>query len=164
LSENTPQEESSQDEAPPSDNDNAQIASVGVSMAELEAYVDEGLAAAEMSRIEAVLRAEPKLVEQLAAVLRRRDAGVHSLGEIWRRGRLSCPTREQLGSYLLGVAGQDVADFIEFHTQVSGCRFCLANLDDLKQRRDETDAAAATRRTKYFQSSAGFLRKDSSSR
>ena len=42
----------------------------------------------------------------------RRDAGVHSLGEIWRRHRLSCATREQLGSYVLGVLLKEAADYL----------------------------------------------------
>ena len=36
------------------------------------------------------------LAKQLIAIHRRRDAGLHSLGEIWRRHRLSCPSRQEL--------------------------------------------------------------------
>ena len=39
------------------------------------------------------------------------------------------------------------------------CRFCNANLDDLKQRQAETNDTTATRRKKYFDSSAGYLKK-----
>ena len=70
------------------------------SEAELEAYVDEALPAERMAAIEEAARGDVDLLRRLAAVNARRDAGVHSLGEIWRRNRLTCPTREQLGSYL----------------------------------------------------------------
>ena len=99
------------------------------------------------------------MARELAAINARRDVGVHSLGEIWRRHRLSCPSREQLGSFLLGVVSEDEAGYIRFHLQISGCRTCLANLDDLKNRQIDEPAAVDNRRKKYFQSSAGQLRR-----
>jgi hypothetical protein len=127
-------------------------------MSELEAYLDEALPAAEMARIEKAAREDPALTRQLATIHARRSAGVHSLGEIWRRHRLSCPTREQLGSFLLGVLPKPLAEFVTFHVQVSGCRFCQASLDDLRSQQIEADQTAEVRRRKYFQSSAGYLR------
>ena len=129
-----------------------------VSQADLEAYLDEALPVDVMAGIERALRDEPRLAEQLAAINARRDAGLHSLGEIWRRHRLSCPSREQLGSYLLNVLAEEAAGFIRFHLEVSGCRTCLANLDDLKNHHVDEPASVDRRRKKYFQSSAGHLR------
>ncbi len=127
--------------------------------AELEAYLDEGLPAERMAEIEAQLRSDPKLLERLAMAIGRRDAGVHSLGEIWRRHRASCPTREQLGSLLLGVLDEPEADYIKFHLKTIGCRYCEANLADLARRHEESGQQIAHRQQKYFQSSAGYLRK-----
>lgn len=126
--------------------------------ADLEAYLDEALPVETMSRIEKALRNQPKLAEQLAAINGRRDAGIHSVGEIWRRHRLSCPSREQLGSYLLGVVETELAGYIRFHLEISGCRTCQANLDDLKAHQTDEPNSVAKRRKKYFQSSAGHLR------
>jgi len=126
---------------------------------DLEAYLDEALPVEAMARIETALRDDRKLAEQLVAINGRRDAGLHSLGEIWRRHRLSCPSREQLGSYLLSVLETDVAGHIRFHLEVSGCRTCRANLDDLKTRQTDEPSAVDHRRKKYFQSSAGQLRR-----
>jgi hypothetical protein len=86
-----------------------------ITQSDLQAYLDEALSPAEMAAIEVELRAKPDLLKQLAAINGRRDAGVHSVGEIWRRQRLSCPTREQLGSYLLGALDQGHAEYIDFH-------------------------------------------------
>jgi predicted nucleic acid-binding OB-fold protein len=124
---------------------------------ELEAYLDEAMSPADMADVEAALRGSPQLLERLAAINARRDAGIHSLGEIWRRHRLSCPTREQLGSYLLGVLDEQQANFIQFHLETGGCRLCLANLEDLKRRQAESDTVVEQRRRKYFDSSAGSL-------
>ncbi len=125
---------------------------------DLEAYLDEALPADSMAAIEQALRSSADLARQLAEINARRDAGLHSLGEIWRRHRLSCPTREHLGSYLLHVLDQDLSNFIKFHLEVAGCRTCQANLDDLKNRQHDEPAAVDSRRKKYFQSSAGRLR------
>ncbi|MBN1910585.1 MAG: hypothetical protein JW818_12645 [Pirellulales bacterium] len=124
---------------------------------ELEAYLDEALPPEDMARVERALRGNPAYVEQLVTINSRRDAGVHSLGEIWRRHRLSCPTREQLGSYLLGVLPDDTAEYVEFHLHKVGCRVCRANLADLETRQAEAPEAVETRRRRYFQSSAGYL-------
>jgi anti-sigma factor RsiW len=128
------------------------------SQADLEAYLDEALSVEMMARIEAALREDRSLAQRLVAINGRRDAGVHSLGEIWRRHRLTCPSRQQLGSLLLGVLDPDEAAHIRFHLEVSGCRTCQANLADLQSQQAD-EPAAAQRRKKYFQSSAGHLRK-----
>lgn len=130
------------------------------SQAELEAYLDEALPAELMARIEQALRNDRNLVRQLAAINARRDAGVHSLGEIWRRHRLTCATREQWGSYLLGALSKEATDYLTFHLEVVGCRACQANLADLRKQQAESHDAAQTRRRKYFQSSAGYLRRE----
>lgn len=127
--------------------------------ADLDAYLDEALPPEEMARIEQALRDNAELRQRLAEVSARRDTGVHSLGAIWRRHRLSCLTREQLGSYLLGTLSPEMARYVEFHTETVGCRLCQANLADLKKQQAETPDAAETRRRRYFQSSAGYLRR-----
>jgi len=127
---------------------------------DLEAYLDEALPADEMAEVEKALRADDALLEQLAIIRSRREAGVHSVGEIWRGRRLSCPTREQLGSYLLGILPEEEAEYITFHVELAGCRYCRANLSDLEQQQSEAAEIKQTRRRKYFQSSAGYLRSE----
>jgi hypothetical protein len=130
-----------------------------ITQSDLQAYLDEALPSEQMAAIEAELRKNPDLLKQLAAINARRDAGLHSVGEIWRRHRLSCPSREELGSYLLGVLGKEQADYIEFHVKTIGCRLCQANVQDLERQQKETAETVKTRRSKYFQSTAGHLRK-----
>jgi len=124
---------------------------------ELESYLDEALPAEEMARIEAHLRDDPTLLRRLAHLNARRDQGAHTIGAIWRRQRLTCPDREQLGAFLLGALDPEEEDYLEFHLRVVGCRVCQANLEDLRQRQAETEDVAETRRRRYFNSSAGYL-------
>src|SRR5437016_14159156 len=122
-----------------------------ITQSDLQAYLDESLGPAEMAAIELELRRRPELLQQLSAINARRDAGVHSVGEIWRRHRLSCPSREQLGSYLLGALEREQADYIDFHLETIGCRYCQANVQDLRAQQQETAQAANTRRASLFQ-------------
>ena len=124
---------------------------------DLEAYLDEALPAGQMSEMEEALRGSDKLRQQLSQIHGRRDAGVHSLGGIWRRHRLSCPPRDQLGSFLLGALSKELAVYIRFHVEEIGCRFCQANLTDLERLQHEASETVEHRRQKYFHSSAGYL-------
>ncbi len=124
---------------------------------ELEAYLEESLSPEDTVAIEAALRRRPELARQLAEINGTRNAGLHSLGEIWRRHRVSCPTRQQLGSFLLGALSEQQMDYVRFHTETIGCRFCAANLMDLRRQQQEGAEAAVSRRRKYYDSSAGYL-------
>jgi hypothetical protein len=127
---------------------------------ELEAYLDESLPTDVIAEIESALRADVQLGEQLAELNARRDAGVHSVGEIWRRHRITCPSRQQLGNFLLGVLPSEESDYINFHLGDVGCRQCQANAADLKAQQAEAAEQVETRRKKYFESSAGYLSRD----
>jgi hypothetical protein len=128
--------------------------------AELLGYLDEMLSLQQAAEIEQALRDSAALRQRAALLVKRRDQGGHTVGEIWRRERLSCLTRSQLGSYLLGTLDSQLADYIEFHVDTIGCRICTANLEDLRQ---AASGAAETRhsqrRRRYFESSAGRLTK-----
>lgn len=127
-----------------------------ISDGELLAYLDEQLPAERAARVERELRSSSVMRQQAALLVRRRDQGGHTVGEIWRRHRLSCLSRSQLGSYLLGTASDELADYIEFHLRTIGCRLCEANLQDLRESSQQTPEASRRRR-KFFESSAGNL-------
>lgn len=123
---------------------------------ELLAYLEEQLPAERAAQVERELRSSSVLRQQAALLVRRRDQGGHTVGEIWRRQRLSCLSRSQLGGYLLGTAADDLADYIEFHLRTIGCRLCEANLQDLRESSQRTPDTTR-RRQKFFESSAGNL-------
>lgn len=124
---------------------------------ELLGYLDETLAIGLMPQVEEALRHSDSLRVRLAQLSRQRDQGAHSVGEIWRRNRLSCPSRSQLGGYLLETLTPDFQSYLEFHLNQTGCRFCAANLEDLKASMSAASTDTERRRQKYFQSSAGYL-------
>ncbi|HZT79187.1 MAG TPA: zf-HC2 domain-containing protein [Gemmataceae bacterium] len=130
---------------------------LAVSRELLEAYLDDALSDAETARVEKALRESESLRRLLRVVLQERDRGEHSLSAVWRRERLSCPSREQLGSYLLQVLDEAAQDYVEFHLRTVGCAYCLANLADLEAQQQEPAPKAERRRRRYFESSAGFL-------
>lgn len=125
---------------------------------ELLAFLDEQLPVEKASKLEESLRDSSDMRQRLATLIRRRDQGGHTVGEIWRRNRVSCPTRSTLGSHLLGVLDDSLSQYVEFHLKTIGCRLCNAVVTELEDSR-ESQPAAATRRKRYFESSAGMLRK-----
>src|SRR5947209_2621288 len=128
-----------------------------ISRAELTAYLDEALPGPDMARIERALRDSAELRAELRAISAERDQGIESVGAIWRRNRLSCPSRQQLGSYLLDALAADWRDYLDFHLHTVGCRYCLSNLEDLRAHQAAAPPQAQSRRRRYFESSAGYL-------
>lgn len=125
----------------------------------LAAYLDDTLGDIETARVEQALRTDELLRRQLRALLQERDRGEHSVGAVWRRGRLTCPTREQLGSYLLDALEPELRDYVHFHLRTVGCAYCLANLADLEDRNKSTASESHQRRRRVYQSSAGLIGK-----
>jgi DNA-binding phage protein len=130
----------------------------GITRELLDAYLDDALSDTETARVEKALRESEPLRRLLRVAMQERDRGEHSISAVWRRERLSCPTREQLGSYLLQVLDEGLQDYIDFHLQSVGCAYCLANLADLKALQQEPAPKAQERRRRIFASSAGYLK------
>ncbi len=120
-------------------------------------YIEEALSTSETAQVEQALRESDALRKTLRAVIQERDRGEHTIGAIWRRERLTCPTREQLASYLLQTLEPELQQYIDFHLDVIGCPFCQANFTDLKSLQEEAPAETRKRRQKFFQSSAGYI-------
>jgi hypothetical protein len=125
---------------------------------QLSAYLDDALSAGETAQVETALRQSDALRRQLRSLMLERDRGEHSIGAIWRRHRLTCPSREQLGNYLLQILDGEEHTYIRFHLETVGCAFCLANLADLQALQREPQARSQKRRRRFFESSAGLLR------
>jgi len=124
---------------------------------EITAWLDELLPPARMAEFEQQVRTDTTLQQKVAAVIRSRDQGGNSIGEIWQRARLSCPSRSELGSYLLQTLTPEHTDYINFHLSTIGCRLCQANLADLEEQSSQ-QSPPDTRRRRFFESSAGLLR------
>jgi hypothetical protein len=127
----------------------------------LRAYLAETLPPEESARVEKALRNSSELRAQLEDVRQNRaDLGLHSLGAIWRRGRLTCPDRQQLGSYLLDALDPQWAAYIMFHIDVIGCPFCQANVADLRGKASQAVVSVKNRQQRIFESSRGLLAED----
>ena len=116
-----------------------------------------------MARVEKALRDSAELRARLEDVRKNRDdVQLHTLGAIWHRSRLTCPSRQQLGSYLLDALDPELAAYLKFHLEVVECPFCQANLADLKAQAQAATAAQAskTRQHRILQSSQHLLGED----
>ena len=124
----------------------------------LRAYLADELPAGTLARVEKALRDSAELRARLEDVRQDRgDAQLHSLGAIWHRARLTCPSRQQLGSFLLDVLDPELASYLQFHIEVVECPFCQANLADLKAKASQSAAAIKSRHNRILRSSQHLL-------
>jgi len=76
--------------------------------------------------------------------------------EVWEQWRFTCPKRSTIGKFLLGTLQEPWTNYVEFHVNRLGCRFCRANVEDLQKASDEADAKRTQQ--KIFESTIGFFR------
>jgi len=129
----------------------------------LREYLADALASEDSARVEKALRDSAELRARLEDVRQNRaDGQLHTLGAIWNRARLTCPTRQQLGSFLLDALDPELAAYLTFHLGVVECPFCQANLADLKVQSQTAAAAYASknRQHRFVQSSQHLLGDD----
>jgi hypothetical protein len=129
----------------------------------LRSYLADALCPEDSARVEKALRDSAELRARLEDVRQdRADTQLHTLGAIWHRARLTCPSRQQLGSLLLDALDPELAGYFQFHLDVVECPFCRANIEDLKAQSQATHAARAskTRQHRILQSSQHLLGED----
>ena len=127
----------------------------------LRNYLADNLPAEELARVEKALRDSAQLRARLEEVRNNReDVQLHTLGAIWHRSRLTCPSRQQLGSYLLDALDPELASYFKFHLEVIGCPYCQANLADLKAKSAQPSAATQSRHNRILRSSQHLLGDD----
>jgi hypothetical protein len=127
----------------------------------LRSYLADALPPEELARVERALRESSDLRARLEDVRQNRgDPNLHTLGAIWRRGRLTCGSRQQLGSYLLDALDPALADYMKFHLEVVECPYCQANLADLQAKATQPPAAIKSRHNRILSSSRHLLSDD----
>ena len=124
----------------------------------LRAFLHDTLPDEQAAEVEKQLRTQAELRDLFDLVRVEEDRGEHSIGAIWRRNHLSCPTRDQLGGYLLQALDEDLFEYIGFHMDEIGCSFCTANLEDLQRKQAEATGPARSRRKRIVSSSAEVLK------
>ena len=81
------------------------------------------------------------------------DVADSILTRAWEALRPTCPKRSTLGRYLLQTLEPPWREHVQFHVERLGCRFCQANLDDLRREPQEQKPL----RDRVFQSTVGFM-------
>lgn len=85
---------------------------------------------------------EGLLSRLLSEALDSGESDVHfDVGELWKKARVSCPSRHWLARLVAGTLAPGPAGFVRFHLDEMNCEWCQANRDDLE--RSERDAELA---------------------
>lgn len=126
---------------------------------QLIGYLEEALAPEDMARIEEQLRVSESWRSALLELRDEIDLGEHSVATIWRRHRLTCPSREKLWTFWAGGLVPEEEDFIRFHLEVIKCRRCNANSTDLAASAKPAGSGTgdAKQRRRFFETSIGSL-------
>lgn len=100
-----------------------------------------------------------RMVKKLSEIVTDQDSDSISVQETdlrvaWESHRPSCPKRSTLGKYTLSILPEEWDDFVRFHVETLGCRFCNANLAELRAATESTQESSC-----LFESTIGFLPK-----
>lgn len=128
-----------------------------ITKATLDAFIDDHLNEQDSIRVEKAVRESPELHTLLKSIVASRDIGDHSIGAIWRREHLSCPTREELSSYKEEALDPQRIDYIKFHLEIVGCNACQANLLDLNSAKGLKANPAAREKHRQFLENSKLL-------
>jgi RNA polymerase sigma factor (sigma-70 family) len=90
-----------------------------------------------------------KLAEQQA------EPADSALTEVWEENRFTCPKRSTIGRFLLSTLEEPWKEYVDFHVNRLGCRFCRANVEDLRK---ANEAEKTKVQQKLFESTIGFFR------
>lgn len=83
------------------------------------------------------------------------------LTSLWVDFRPSCPKRTTLGKFQLGTLKPAWDNYVEFHVNSLGCRFCTASLDDLEQLSAASESSSGIPlRNRIMESTVGFFQPD----
>lgn len=124
--------------------------------AEIIAFLDESLSPERSTELESALKSDLPLRERFLAKIGQQAAGLHTIGSIWQRMKLTCPTRQELQDFLQDKLEPNLENYVRFHLIQIGCRYCQANCADLLNEQD-LSAGKEERQTRFFQTSAGHL-------
>lgn len=102
-----------------------------------------------------------RMIKELRESLSRRGADADAepsdsmLTEVWEERRFTCPKRSTIGRFLLGTLESPWNEYVDFHVNKLGCKFCRANVDDLQK---ATEHQQEKVQQKIFESTIGFFK------
>lgn len=127
----------------------------------LRNYLSDALPPEDLAKVEKALRDSAQLRARLEDVRNNReDIQLHTLGAIWHRCRLTCASRQQLGSYLLDALDPELAAYIKFHIEVVECPYCRANLADLERQHTGHASGSQARGKRFLEATRDLLNED----
>jgi RNA polymerase sigma factor (sigma-70 family) len=77
------------------------------------------------------------------------------LTAVWEQQRFTCPKRSTIGRFLLGTLEEPWNEYVDFHVNKLGCKFCRANVEDIQK---GTEAEQKKVQQRIFESTIGFFR------
>src|SRR5262249_54570978 len=77
------------------------------------------------------------------------------LTHVWQQNGFTCRNRRTIGGSLLGTLEGTWKEYVDFHVNKLGCKFCRANVDDIQK---ATEAEQKKVQQRIFDSTIGFFK------
>jgi hypothetical protein len=79
---------------------------------------------------------DSELRGQIRTVQSEFDYHNHTVGSLWRRNQLTCPSDQEIADYQRGelaIIYPKIADHLQFHLNSIRCIYCISTAAELKQ-------------------------------
>jgi len=102
----------------------------------IHAHIDGALSQEETDAFDLEAQVNSELRGQIRAVQSEFDYHNHTVGSLWRRNQLTCPSDQDIADYLRGglaIINPEIADYVQFHLTSIRCIYCISTAAELKQ-------------------------------
>lgn len=102
----------------------------------IHAYIDGALSPEETEAFALKAQRDSELRGQIRTVQSEFDYHNHTVGSLWRRNQLTCPSDQDIVDYQRGelaIINPEIADYVQFHLKSIRCIYCISSAAERKQ-------------------------------
>ena len=102
----------------------------------IHAYIDGALSPEEADAFTSMAYGDSELRGKIRTVQTEFDYHNHTVGSLWRRNQLTCPSDQEIVDYqrgALAIINPEIADYVQFHLTSIRCIYCISTAAELKQ-------------------------------
>lgn len=102
----------------------------------IHAYIDGALSPEEADAFTSMAYGDSELRGKIRTVQTEFDYHNHTVGSLWRRNQLTCPSDQDIVDYqrgALAIINPEIADYVQFHLTSIRCIYCISTAAELKQ-------------------------------
>ena len=102
----------------------------------IHAYIDGALSPEEADAFTSMAYGDSELRGKIRTVQTEFDYHNHTVGSLWRRNQLTCPSDQEIVDYQRGelaIINPKIVDYVQFHLNSIRCIYCISTAAEWKQ-------------------------------